>query len=315
MMIHNSGGGAHYNNNNSSSNQPAFDFGDIHDDHCAEPIVPADPSWDANRVLFNEFHPHRHNNDDKVFFSEQIEVSGGRHEWTVSINQAVKEEGLDPLGWPVVQEGFQTNMPFDTAHDDSNDNNITIDDPDDEDLLGGFVESDTMEVPTSNNNNNVESLGERITHMLTFCSAGTETDLTALETTTRVLTKEERIRLYTTIIPDDDSSVEEEEEEHDNDDEVEEEVAYLQQQEEEKDDNPNMETHDMDWTAPEPFHVDFASFAPATTAATAATHSSHALKSKVKLKDPTNAPTQRVHVPVIAPPSKEKLSKWHKQWT
>ena len=150
-----------------------------------------EPSWDASKVLFNEFIEKSSSKDQLNVRSRDgdilTEVNGDKFELLIpapteafELDTTAKEMDLDPLGWPVKLDGLNSSA---IQNEPQNIEEVAATDGDFDSLL-----------PSIEHDNNFD-----------------ESEMVELASVEPSMSKEERIQQYETIVRDDESSVEGEE--------------------------------------------------------------------------------------------------------
>lgn len=244
--------------NNSSSKQQqqadataaCLDFRDIHQ-HPPAAVqqftpLPADPSWDAHKVYFNERpKPAKVHGDeiDAVFAHVTPQIA---FEQCDEKKQA--DDDLDPLGWPVAPPVFSTtttqkssttaagavtlSLSYDVDDDDD------VGDEDDLNLLrrrsdadNNYDDEDAQAILTE------QTVGEELVSGIETAYQGTGTAVVGFRVpSSSPMSKQARIQQYETTGVDEESSVEEADDD-DSDDDDNAGVNYLQQAEPDDDDD------------------------------------------------------------------------------
>jgi Rab-GTPase-TBC domain len=205
--------------------EASLDFRPIQDDLSKEVTAIVESSWDTTKVLFNEFERGveklslSHNTSrDPLAITLLNEPSVGSSELSIidlslppsgeSSNCKNMDETLDPLGWPVKPEGLVDQpVPTDSCVDEENAGS----DEDVENLLPSLKSRSTEEVDDKNALS-ISAVEYKAPHMAP------------------VLSKEERIQAYESMVPDEESSMECEKDlnsEEGEDQGIDEEIAYI----------------------------------------------------------------------------------------
>jgi hypothetical protein len=314
----------------------ALDFRDIHEHPPVESSsVVADPSWDTDKVYFNEFEkPKRSKGDDfdNIFqnevFTEADVAFAIIEEMTdqdtaepqLRRRSASTSADRDPLGWPRRQAAELADVPFFTAFE-TDKAEIHEELGDDQDLLRH-----------KSNDNDIDDLSGRVS-LEGVCES--VTNMLKIQTDDDKRSKQERIQMYETLAVDDESSVEESEDDEDDLEEGEEEqVEYSQQQS--NDDHESWEepqecrtgAFGHSSTSNNEFETNFSDFSssirddvPTFDAAAKAAQSADG-----SLTTPAESPEQKrlfpkvklskkadkisTEIPLLRPPPAEKIQKW-----
>ncbi|KAL7569934.1 hypothetical protein ACA910_008595 [Epithemia clementina (nom. ined.)] len=315
----------------------ALDFRDIHKHppdatKLREPL-PADPSWDAHKVYFNE----RERGIDKKgdvfddFFTKEkseAEEKGVLEATLNSITTKKKEddETLDPLGWPVdafrsfggrVQSFLVSNATGDEDDDGDDLDLIRKSDEDAEQPVTSTAASllsslGVVDVKTANEM--VEGVQNLFLFGSTTTTASTGTAASAAqqspdtaEATAAAMKKEERIRMYETSGVDDESSVEENDDFDEEDWEKDREVGYIAQSGSSEDlDDILLDNKKDKTTTSRKKSSDVPDFALVSEADVP----TFEIPTNSNAKQKSQKDSKKSSVPVIRPPPAEKLEKW-----
>ena len=212
-----------------------LDFRDIHEFPPVDPspVVP-DPSWDAQKVYFNEFEKLRIKGDDfDDMFQEQTDNNVTESDLAIGILQkqqenngvaAIADDRLDPLGWPREQSPETTDHAFQVDFDDDYKFPTELADGDEYNDEADLLGKEEKRSVTSTEDNKSVLVDDMCSNVSKLFCAGTNSSNEQpppelKDTNEKVLSKEERIRMYENIGRDDESSVEEPDPESSSDEE------------------------------------------------------------------------------------------------
>mmetsp|Transcript_8303 Transcript_8303/g.17304 ORF Transcript_8303/g.17304 Transcript_8303/m.17304 type:complete len:339 (-) Transcript_8303:202-1218(-) len=318
----------------------ALDFRDIHQHPPAtaqarQPL-PADPSWDAHKVYFNERERDVDKKGDEFddFFVPQpgdedaaaaaiLEANLKQQQDPAAAILAAQaqpetaDETLDPLGWPVdafrsMAERVQSTLTLGGNDDDGDDLNLLRKSDEDDDAAADASGNVLAAIGVD-----AQQLVEGVQNLFLYGTPTNPEEENQKNQGGDILDKEDRIKMYETTGVDDESSVDEDENAQDLEDwEKDKDVSYVVQSTSNDEEDIVVQHHHnnlddlmaQDSTEGNTSAVEPAQFSPEIAETTAATTTLPTFT--IPKKEPKKKPARTGPLPLLRPPPAEKLQKW-----